>query len=52
MVKEIEYDAKLQKNKYTISNLKGRENGHCFLEHIHGRLFEVISGTTTKFQRD
>ena len=33
------------KNKrwvYTISNLAGRINGWCHLEHIHGRLFQVM----------
>ena len=28
--------------KYWISNLKGKSNGYCYLEHIYGRLFQVI----------
>ena len=27
---------------YTISNLKGRVNGWCWLEHIHGKLFQIM----------
>ena len=27
---------------FTIANLKGRENGWCFIEHIYGRLIDVI----------
>ena len=27
---------------YTISNLKGRINGWCKLEHIHGKLFQIM----------
>ena len=28
--------------KYWVSNLKGKSNGYCYLEHIYGRLFQVI----------
>ena len=30
------------KYSYTIANLKGRENGWCYIEHIYGRLAEVL----------
>ena len=27
---------------FTIANLEGRENGWCYIEHIYGRLIEVV----------
>ena len=27
--------------KFTISNIKGWENGHCNIEHIYGKLIDV-----------
>ena len=27
---------------FTIANLEGRENGWCYIEHIYGRLIEVL----------
>ena len=38
--KEWDWDA--HKYKYWISNLKGRLNGHCYLEHIFGKLVQVL----------
>ena len=31
-----------RKYKYSISNLAGRVNGHCYIEHIYGKLFQVL----------
>ena len=27
---------------YTISNLKGRENGWCFIDQIYGKLYKIM----------
>ena len=39
---------------FTISNMKGRENGWCYIEHIYGRLTECVHGEccTTSFRRN
>ena len=42
LVKQIEWDYDLRKFKYWISNLAGKINGHCYIEHIYGKLFQVL----------
>ena len=42
LVKRKEWNAKLEKWVFTISNMKGRENGWCYMEHIYGRLTECV----------
>ena len=37
-----EWDAYQGCYKYWISNMKGRINGWCHLQHIHGKLFQVL----------
>ena len=41
-VKEKELWAATGKYYYTIANIEGRENGWCCIEHIYGRLVEVL----------
>ena len=31
------------RRKFTIGNISGHINGHCFEEHIYGRLVEVVN---------
>ena len=41
LVKMKEWQRAQQKWKFTISNMQGRENGWCFIEHIYGKLVHV-----------
>ena len=41
-VKKKEWHDADSRWKYWISNPQGRINGHCYKEHIYGRLFEVV----------
>ena len=43
VVKEKWWQRNRMKWMFTISNIKGHENGHCCIEHIHGILVEVTS---------
>ena len=40
-VKAIDVWPSTGRTYFTIANLKGRENGWCFIEHIYGKLIEV-----------
>ena len=42
LVKEKEWDDSNRCYKYWISNLKGRLNGWCHIQHIYGKLFQVL----------
>ena len=42
LIKEKEWDYTRRGWKYCISNLAGRVNGHCFIEHVYGKLFQVL----------
>ena len=42
LVKEKEYDRSRREYKFWISNLKGRVNGFCYIEHIFGKLVQVL----------
>ena len=37
-----EWDRSRRKYKFWISNLKGKTNGHCYIEHIFGKLVEAL----------
>ena len=41
-IQRINYEAPAGPTVYTISNNKGTENGWCYIEHIYGRVIEVI----------
>ena len=38
LVNKKEWDFDHSQYKFTITNIKGRENGYCFMRHIYGRL--------------
>ena len=42
LVHTKEWNYKARKHKFWISNVKGRINGHCFIEHIYGKLVLVV----------
>ena len=42
LVKEKEWHYGDGRWKYWISNLAGRINGWCYLQHIYGKLFQVL----------
>ena len=42
LVKDKEWHDADRRWKYWISNPQGRINGHCYKEHIYGRLFVVV----------
>ena len=42
LVKEKEYDRSRREYKFWISNLKGRSNGFCYIEHIFGKHVQAL----------
>ena len=42
LVKEKEYDRSRREDKFWISNLKGRVNGFCYIEHIFGKHVQAL----------
>ena len=42
LVKTKEWDSHYRCWNYWISNMQGRVNGWCSIEHIHGKLFQVL----------
>ena len=42
LVKEKEYDGSRREYKFWISNLKGRVNAFCYIEHIFGKLVQIL----------
>jgi hypothetical protein len=42
LVKEKEYDRSRREYKFWTSNLKGRVNGFCYMEHIFGKLIQAL----------
>ena len=43
LVKTKEFDTFREEWKFTISNIKGRENGYAYMETIYGKLISVQS---------
>ena len=42
LIQTTEWDAASGRTQYWISNMAGRFNGHCYLEHIFGKLDLVV----------
>ena len=42
LVHTIQRSGTAREHKFRISNIKGRINGHCFIEHIYGKLVLVV----------
>ena len=41
-IHRINYEGPAGSAKYTIGNHKGMDNGWCLIEHIYGRVIEVL----------
>jgi len=42
LVKEKKWDHDRHAWKFLVSNLEGRINGHCYIEHMVGKLLQVL----------